>query len=56
MVKTAGKIFWIVLLILSPRIMLFSADDMSGSAASLKNFALPEYSRDNGRLQFILYG
>jgi len=36
--------------------MLFSADDMSGSAASLKNFALPEYSRDNGRLQFILYG
>ena len=32
------------------------ADDMSGSAASLKNFALPEYSRSTGRIQFILYG
>ena len=32
------------------------ADDMSGSAASMKNFALPEYSKDDGRLQFILYG
>ena len=56
MVKTAGKIFWIVLLILSPQTSVFSEDDMSGSAASLKNFALPEYSKDNGRLQFILYG
>ena len=58
MVKTAGKIFRLVL----PVLMLFSsaafsaADDMAGSAASLKNFALPEYSKDNGRLQFILYG
>ena len=54
--KVAGKIFWIVLLILGSRVTVFSADDMSGSAASLKNFALPEYSRENGRLQFILYG
>ena len=33
-----------------------AADDMSGSAASLKNFALPEYQKEDGRLQFILYG
>ena len=56
MVKFARKIFWIVLLsgiLCGPA---FAADDMSGSAASLKNFALPEYSQDSGRLQFILYG
>lgn len=56
MVKTAGKIFWIVLLMLGGVLSSSGADDMSGSAASLKNFALPEYSRSNGRLQFILYG
>ncbi|MBO4648197.1 MAG: hypothetical protein J5806_08570 [Lentisphaeria bacterium] len=56
MVKTAGKIFWIVLLMLGGVLSSPGADDMSGSAASLKNFALPEYSRSNGRLQFILYG
>lgn len=56
MVKTAGKIFWIVLLMLGGALHSSAADEMSGSAASLKNFALPEYSRSSGRLQFILYG
>ena len=56
MVKLARKIFWIVLL---SRVLTgpgFAGDDMSGSAAALKNFALPEYSKGSGRLQFILYG
>ena len=56
MVKTAGKIFWIVLLTVCGVLSVSAADDMSGSAASLKNFALPEYSKSTGRLQFILYG
>ncbi len=56
MVKFARKIFWIVLLTGILSCPSLTADDMSGSAASLKNFALPEYSKGSGRLQFILYG
>ncbi len=56
MVKTAGKIFGIVLLTLGGFLTAPGADDLSGSAAAMKNFALPEYSRSSGRLQFILYG
>jgi len=56
MVKFARKIFWTVLLTGILGGPAFAADDMSGSAASLKNFALPEYSKDSARLQFILYG
>jgi len=41
---------------LGAAVHLPGADDMTGAAASLKHFALPEYSRANGRLQFILYG
>ena len=52
--KFAGKVFWLALLIAG--IVTYADDDMSGSAATMKNFALPEYSKDNGRLQFILYG
>ena len=52
--KIARALFWIVLLIAGA--VCHAEDDMSGSAASMKNFALPEYSKDNGRLQFILYG
>ena len=52
--KIAGTVFWLVLL--SFGALSYAEDDMSGSAASMKNFALPEYSKDNGRLQFILYG
>ena len=52
--KIAGTLFWLVLL--SAGIMGYAEDDVSGSSASMKNFALPEYSKDNGRLQFILYG
>ena len=56
MVRSHEKIFWLVLLIagMLPGVLL--ADDLSGSAATMKNFSLPEYSKDNGRLQFILYG
>ena len=56
MVRTAEKIFCLVVLILTAVMTAPAADDMSGSAASLKNFALPEYSKQSGRLQFILYG
>ena len=52
--KFAGTVFWLALLIAG--IVTYADDDMSGSAATMKNFALPEYSKDNGRLQFILYG
>ena len=52
--KIAGALFWIVLLIAGA--VCHAEDDMSGSAASMKNFALPEYSKDNGCLQFIIYG
>ena len=52
--KIARAVFWIALLIAGA--MSYAEDDMSGSAASMKNFALPEYSKDSGRLQFILYG
>ena len=54
MVKIARTVFWIVLL--SVGTVCFAQDDLSGTSASMKNFALPEYSKDNGRLQFILYG
>ena len=54
MVKFARTVFWIVLL--SAGTACLAQDDMSGTSASMKNFALPEYSKDNGRLQFILYG
>lgn len=56
MVRSHEKIFWVVLLIGGLLSRAYGADDMSGSAAAMKNFALPEYSKDNGRLQFILYG
>lgn len=56
MVRSHEKIFWLVLLIAGLLPAGYGADDMSGSAASMKNFALPEYSKDNGRLQFIIYG
>ena len=56
MVKTAGKIFCAFLLITGGVSTLSAADDFSGASASLKNFALPEYSRSNSRLQYILYG
>ena len=56
MVRAYEKIFWLVLLIAGLLPVGYGADDMSGSAAAMKNFALPEYSRDNGRLQFIVYG
>ena len=52
--KIARTLFWIVLLIAGA--VCQAQEDLSGSAASMKNFALPEYSKDNGRLQFILYG
>lgn len=54
MVKIARTVFWIVLLSIGT--VCFAQDDLSGTSASMKNFALPEYSKDNGRLQFILYG
>ena len=56
MVGTARKIFGIALLtaVLAPA--GYAQLDMSGSAATLKNFALPEFSKASGRLQFILYG
>lgn len=56
MVRSHEKIFWLVLLIAGLLPGRSFADDLSGSAATMKNFSLPEYSRDNGRLQFILYG
>ena len=56
MVRSHEKIFWVVLLIGGLLSRAYGADDMSGSAAAMKNFALPEYSKDNGRLPFILYG
>ena len=56
MVRSHGKIFWVVLLTAGLLAAGHGADDMSGSAAEMKNFALPEYSKDNGRLQFIVYG
>jgi len=56
MVRSHEKIFWVVLLTAGLLTAGYGADDMSGSAAAMKNFALPEYSKDNGRLQFIVYG
>ncbi len=56
MVRSAEKIFGIVLLILLLAVPGYAQLDMSGSAATLKNFALPEFSKQTGRLQFILYG
>ena len=56
MVRTAEKIFGIVLLIFMLASAGYAQLDMSGSAATLKNFALPEFSKESGRLQFILYG
>lgn len=52
--KIARTLFWIVLLIAGA--VGQAQEELSGSAASMKNFALPEYSKDNGRLQFIMYG
>ena len=56
MVGTAEKIFGIALLIFVLAPAGYAQLDMSGSAATLKNFALPEFSKESGRLQFILYG
>ncbi|MBQ9338480.1 MAG: hypothetical protein IJS14_14410 [Lentisphaeria bacterium] len=56
MVKTSGKIFGLVLLTVLLAVPGSAQLDMSGSAATLKNFALPEFSKQTGRLQFILYG
>ena len=53
--KIAGTLLGLMLL-LCPCGILHAQNDMSGSAATMQNFALPEYSKDNGRLQFILYG
>ncbi|OQA86678.1 MAG: hypothetical protein BWY31_01222 [Lentisphaerae bacterium ADurb.Bin242] len=52
-----AKIFFLILLsaVLSAGTGL-RADDGTGSSASLTNFALPEYSGKDNRLQFILYG
>ena len=52
--KIAGTLFGIVLLMAGS--VGYSDTDMSGSAAAMNNFALPEYSKDSGRLQFIVYG
>ena len=56
MVGFTGKVFGSVLLILMLAAGGYAQVDMSGSAATLKNFALPEFSKESGRLQFILYG
>ena len=56
MVKTYGTLLRLILLTGCLGIVSLFADDASGAAASLSNFALPEYSKSNGRLQFILYG
>lgn len=52
-----AKVFLLILLsaLLSAGTGL-RADDGTGSSASLTNFALPEYSGKDNRLQFILYG
>ena len=56
MVKTYGTLLRLILLTGCLGIVSLFADDASGTAASLSNFALPEYSKSSGRLQFILYG
>ena len=56
MVKTYGTLLRLILLTGCLGTVSLFADDASGTAASLSNFALPEYSKSSGRLQFILYG
>ncbi len=53
-----AKVFLLILLtaLLSAGTGLRGADDGTGTSASLTNFALPEYSGKDNRLQFILYG
>lgn len=53
-----AKVFFLILLtaLLSAGTGLRGADDGTGTSASLTNFALPEYSGKDNRLQFILYG
>ena len=53
-----AKVFFLILLLsaLMSAGTGLRADDGTGSSASLSNFALPEYSSKDNRLQFILYG
>lgn len=54
--KTDGKIFCLILFLISGLFLPLFSNDGSGTAASLTNFALPEYQKESGRLQFIIYG
>lgn len=53
-----AKVFFLILPVFAALLtgVFLKADDGTGSSASLTNFALPEYSGKDNRLQFILYG
>lgn len=52
--KTYGKIFLLNVLCFGALVLHGSED--SGSAAELRDFSLPGFSRKSGKLEYILYG
>lgn len=51
--RTYAAVFWLIVLMAVP---VFADTSNSGSAAEFTDFALPEFNRKSGQLEYILYG